>query len=108
MRGKWRNDDKVACPPTNGFAYTNITIGWKLDVSFFSNEQRPTERASERLNAIISSGEIVDLIFPDHVIASIPYLQEIGNASMRIYRLLIVYQILAHGNDVTLTLHHFH
>lgn len=30
------------------------------------------------LHAIISSGEIVDLIFPDHVIAYIPYLQEIG------------------------------
>lgn len=27
---------------------------------------------------IVSSGEMVDLIFPDHVIAYIPYLQEIG------------------------------
>lgn len=27
---------------------------------------------------IILSSEIVDLIFPDHVIAYIPYLQEIG------------------------------
>lgn len=60
------------------------------------------------LNAIIPSGEIVELIFPDHVIANIPYLQEIGAILVcAFFQLLILFRILAHWNDVTLTLHHF-
>lgn len=80
----------------------------KLRIYFIQTQTQTQRLIHVQTFGIVSSGEMLDLIFPDHVIANIPYLQEIGNVSMRISRLLIVYQILAHGNDVTLTLHHFH